>query len=532
MNDKLTQAEQLFSQGKLTEAVHLLRSLLKEQPDSAEAYNGLGTILWQQGEVEQATQALQQALSLQPGNKDAALNLAEVLKVQERLGDAVKPLALCLEQHPGDAELSDLLRQAQAVNSSQPKIIKRNFSDDDPLGGARVLHAPFEIAGVMGRFSRLLREHGVNATSANYYGSWLNYHCDVNLNVNALPEKEAVAKVDEFARRAMDEYDIFHFHFAQSLYLDMHELPELKERGKKILFSFWGSDSRSVEVIFYHQARFLGYDPPAPYFHNWEQFLRMKYMNQYADVFLGITCLPRYLFFPGFADTKEWSLEEKQRLQREYPIDKDPEKLYVLHAPSANWKKGSQLILDVLEQLKKKGLPIEVLYVSQVAPDEARRLYAHADVAVDQVSIGTFGLFGIEMMCWETPLIVYSTEELNRDREDPPILPIEKRNDLVATIERCVEMKRSGELGQLGAKSREWAVSQTDARDTIPEHIKIYQTLLDGKPVKQHVDLDWFRQEALLLKGEKNDFYRYMIESGAFAALGHNVSAYDKRLYT
>ena len=241
---------------------------------------------------------------------------------------------------------------------------------------------------------------------------------------------------------------------------------------------------------------------------------------------------PALSVLPGFVDTQEWGLEEKRRLLALKLIDKDPQKLYVLHAPSVGWKKGSSYILPVLEKMKAQGLPLELLYISGVEPEEAKRLYAYADVVVDQVSIGTFGLFAIEMMCWETPVLVYHTPFHDRTRDYPPVLKVNTQQDLEQMLERAIAMKATGELAEIGRQSRRWALEHTDVRPTITELVRIYGELLEGRTIPQHVDLGWYQQEQRLQKGEKSDFYRYMREEGVFRAMGATLNEYDKRLYT
>ncbi len=541
MSDKIRQAEEAFATGRLEEAKTILQSILQEDPRHTEAYNNLGVIAWQQGDLRKAISHLGKALEIDPQYKDALVNFAVVLNTQERHADILDLLRASVSRPDVDEELLALFRQAQQARSRQLAEAKNAyrqqmdgmvFSDEKPLGDAKVLLAPMEIAGVMGRGAKILRDRGIDATSATYVDSWLQYRCDIHLALNGLPEQQQMQRINTFAKEAMDRYDIFHYHFARSLYPDLRDLKELKERGKKILFSFLGSDSRAFEVILYRQAKFLGYQPPKPFFHSLEQYATIRTINRYADVLLGYTCIPRYRFIPGMIDTDQWDLDEKRRCLDQRRIEKDPRKTYFLHAPSTKWKKGSSIIMKALKLAKKRGLPIEILYVSEKAPEEAKQIYAYADVAIDQVSVGTFGLFGIEMMCWEIPVIVYQTEYYDRLRDYPPILKIKDQSDLEQTIEKCVAMKASGELDERGKQGRQWVLSHVDMRKGMDELIEIYQQLVRDQPVLQYPDQGWFQQEEKILNGEKSDFYRYMQQQGAFSAIGVQISSYDKRLYT
>ncbi|MBW2046001.1 MAG: hypothetical protein JRI96_14160, partial [Deltaproteobacteria bacterium] len=99
---------------------------------------------------------------------------------------------------PGkNTDFKDLAAKVMPGNDASYKGLKRQKID--ALADKKILHAPFEIAGNMARITRMLRERNINATSANYYDSWLNYQCDINLNINKLPEPERLPAVHEFA---------------------------------------------------------------------------------------------------------------------------------------------------------------------------------------------------------------------------------------------------------------------------------------------------------------------------------------------
>ncbi|MFQ5788446.1 MAG: hypothetical protein ACE5H1_10770, partial [Thermodesulfobacteriota bacterium] len=299
---------------------------------------------------------------------------------------------------------------------------------------------------------------------------------------------------------------------------------------KKIIFSFWGSDERGPEWIFYQQARFLGYHPPKPYYLTLRHYHDQKTINRYADVMLGTSCIPRGLWFSGQIDASEWSLEEKERIIQRGLKEKDPKKTYFLHAPSNNWKKGSSIIINLLEECKNEGMPIDILYVSNITPEEAKQTYAYADYAIDQVGVGTFGLFGIEMMCWQIPVLAYQIGLYDRIRNDPPLVKITKA-DFKSQISKCIEMKKNGEIVELGRKGRQWVFENADISSRISEYLKMYSDLVEGKRIKQYTNKSWYEQEQLIQSGFKSEFYKYMIENNVFSEIGVNITDYDKRLY-
>jgi len=397
----------------------------------------------------------------------------------------------------------------------------------------KVLHAPFEIAGNMARITKHLRKAGVDATSVNYYNTWFDYKCDMNLGINELPEREARNEVERFTKEAMDKYDIFHFHFAHSLKPDMSDLEELKKRGKKILFSFWGSDQRGFEWIMYSQAKFLGYDPPKPYLWPLALYAKHKVINAYADVIFAHYAVPRGLTPKGIIDTSEWTLEKKEEYASRVKLKKNPNTTYFVHAPSDRFKKGTPLIESLFNKCKDKGLPIELLMVERQTPDQAKEIYSQADFALEQVGPGTFGLFGAEMMCWGIPVLVYHTPLLDRIRNYPPVIRM-TGDSFEEEIRECIEMKMKGSnMEAMKEGVRTWAIENLDISLGIEMYKDIYTRLMNGETIKQYPNPVWYREELRLLKGVKSDFYKYMFDNGIFAKLGLviNDADYDRRCY-
>lgn len=442
--------------------------------------------------------------------------------------------ALAVQANIDNAETAKL-KQSLSMPSTNYATSAFLHSKEDPLDGHGVLHGRMEIAGNINRITTHLRRRGVRSRGLNYYDNWLEMNVDYQLHLNRKLYSKGTRRkqaLDFVVQKLMAEYDIFHFHFGGSFYDDYRDLEELKSKGKKLVFSYWGSDVRSNEFIMYTQARYMGFKPPKPYYNSLAQYGMLKRINEYADVLLASTCIPRGLFFPGVVDPADWTLQDKEEILKKQIIKKDPNKTYFVHAPTRKWVKGSHFIMKALEELKKEGLPIEVLYIHKMLPEKAREMYAYADVAIDQISVGTFGLFAMEMFCWKIPVMVYETSLFARIKENAPIVNITHAT-IKDQIRSMVEMKQKGELEELGTRCREYATTVTNIETSMPLYINMYRTLLEGKEVEQIQNPSWYAQAEKLERFEKNEFYRYMHEEGIFRALGIDEKSieYDKRIY-
>lgn len=97
--------------------------------------------------------------------------------------------------------------------------------------------------------------------------------------------------------------------------------------------------------------------------------------------------LPDAFWCPVVVDIGRWSADRAER----------PGPLRVAHAPSVGAVKGTELILPALERLRDEGA-IEVEIVLGRPTAEMPAVFAEADVVIDQMRIGSYGVAACEAM--------------------------------------------------------------------------------------------------------------------------------------
>ena len=102
--------------------------------------------------------------------------------------------------------------------------------------------------------------------------------------------------------------------------------------------------------------------------------------------------------------------------------NKQPGIVTVAHAPSNRKIKGTQYLIDAIDALKKEGVPVELFLVEGMSYEEALYISANADIIVDQLLIGSYGQYSVEMMALGKPVICYIRNDLIKHY--PPGLPI------------------------------------------------------------------------------------------------------------
>lgn len=101
--------------------------------------------------------------------------------------------------------------------------------------------------------------------------------------------------------------------------------------------------------------------------------------------------------------------EVGSNLNRKYSTDNP---LKVLHAPNHKTIKGSNFILQSVEELKSEGFPIEITFLQKRSNDEILAQIAQSDIIADQLVIGWYAMFALEGLASKKPVICYLREDL------------------------------------------------------------------------------------------------------------------------
>jgi len=155
----------------------------------------------------------------------------------------------------------------------------------------------------------------------------------------------------------------------------------------------------------------------------------------------AVRWVPEAEVIPPGLDVK--SIEPPPPSNRARPI--------ILHAPSSRLRKGTEHVIAACE-----GLDADLVLVEGLHHTEAFERYREADIVVDQLNAGWYGLFAIECMALGKPVVTFLHEEAVRTTEDAfglpvPIVPATK-DDLRARLEPLVasaaERRRIGEASR------------------------------------------------------------------------------------
>lgn len=257
-------------------------------------------------------------------------------------------------------------------------------------------------------------------------------------------------------------YDIFHFIAGETILtrkLRRFELATYKLLGKRVVMQFVGSDLRSEQFIYWKDKNifaFLAGDVKFERNLPWQKKL-IRDTEKYADAVLVSTpdmkpFVKNAVYYPALIDLEKFINEAQPGVPTFHKAD---EEIVILHSPSNTAIKGTSHIHNLLKKLQEKStykikllLPGESIMGTSkkyaVTRYDLFKLYKEADIIIDQVVIGWYGLQSIEALLMGKEVISYVEKDLENDLF--PNCPIElaSMNTLEDTILKCIEKIRSG----------------------------------------------------------------------------------------
>jgi len=284
----------------------------------------------------------------------------------------------------------------------------------------RVTHCPVNTAGIPWANVQALRARGVDAKLVVFNRYRLHPEADVDLQRRGGLVRQQGTQWKAFARLA-PKTDIFHFYFGLTLVPKSIQFPLLHAMRKPSVMHFLGSDIRGRPADELRWARRAG----------------ATVIGSYD----AARWLPHAHVIPPGIDVA--AIAPAPPSDSEHPV--------VLHAPSSRSRKGTEEVVAAAELL---GLNLEL--VEGVDHRAAFERYRAADLVVDQLNAGWYGMFAIEAMALGKPVVAFLHEEATRRTEEAFGLKVPIVH---ATKETLTEVLRElvaspEELRRIGAASR------------------------------------------------------------------------------
>ena len=200
----------LYSLGRVEDALHHCREVLKRQPDHVAAHVGICSMLLTKGEVDEAINHLQRAIELKPDHAQAHFLLGMTYGSQQRWDQAIEHLRQAVEANPelpiAHRQLGLALQKTDRAMEAIEQFelaVKLNPEDVDalyPLSVALAAAGQAEEA-----VQRLRQAHGVDADSLRVLNglAWL---LATNPDATSGDGSEAVLLAEKAALKTQHEH--------------------------------------------------------------------------------------------------------------------------------------------------------------------------------------------------------------------------------------------------------------------------------------------------------------------------------------
>ncbi len=307
----------------------------------------------------------------------------------------------------------------------------------------RVTHCPVNTAGIPWTNVQALRRRGVDARLVVFNRYRLHPEADIDLERSGGLVRQQVTQWRAFAGLA-PQTDIFHFYFGLTLLPKSIQFPVLRALGKKSVLHFLGSDIRGK----------------SPEELAWAQRAGARVVGSY-DAIRWVR--DAHVIPPGIDVA---AIEPAPPANRERPV--------VMHAPSSRTRKGTEHVVAACA-----ALDVDLEIVEGLDHREAFERYRRADVIVDQLNAGWYGVFAIEAMALGKPVVTFLRDEAVRRTEEAfglevPIVNASK--DTLADALRPL-VGSADERIRVGAASRAYVEEVHDVERMTDRLLALYAEL-------------------------------------------------------
>ncbi|MBD0347606.1 MAG: glycosyltransferase [Thermoleophilia bacterium] len=315
---------------------------------------------------------------------------------------------------------------------------------DPPTGRAlRVVHCPVNTAGVPWANVQALRRRGVDAKLVVFNRYRLHPEADVDLR---RPNGFVRAQLVQWRAlaRLLPRTDLFHFYFGLTLVPKVVQFPILRALRKPSVFHFLGSDIRGKTPAELAYGRRAG--------------------AQVVGSYDALRWVPDAEVIPPGVDLGRYEPAPPSERAR----------LTVVHAPSSRRRKGTEHVVAACA-----ALDVDLDVVEGLPHEEARRRYEAADIVVDQLNAGWYGVFAVEAMALGKPVVTFLHDEAVRQTEDAfglrvPLVRATKET-LAETLRPLVESP--AERRRIGAESRAYVERVHDLDRVADRLLDLYARL-------------------------------------------------------
>lgn len=274
--------------------------------------------------------------------------------------------------------------------------------------------------------------------------------------------------------------DILHYTW-EPAYKDGRDLRWAKKMNKPIFIEWLGSDIRDAGFLsainpYYKQAFKNGYESRD--MENGE-LKKMTEENFYAIGAIPTVCPEMSMYLNKKLFSSYISLMQRINVKAFSPQFPSPEnnKPLIVHSPSAKITKGSNFVLAAIEELKK-DFDFEFVLLHDMKREEVLKIMQKADIFLDQIIIGGYGMAAMEAMAFGKPVMCHLLPQVF-EAGLPQECPIVNTNpgNLKEQLKKLITNPHLRQ--RIGEESRAYVEKYHDAEKISDQLLEVYTRALD-----------------------------------------------------
>ena len=264
-------------------------------------------------------------------------------------------------------------------------------------------------------------------------------------------------------------------------YKDGRDLRWAKEMNKPIFIEWVGSDIRDSDLLsainpYYKHAFDNGYECRT--IENGEH-KKMTEQNFHAVGAIPTLCAEMSMYLNKTLFSFYIPLMQRINVKAFSPQFPAPEnsKPLIVHSPSAKITKGSNFIIAAVEELKK-NFDFEFVLLHDMKREDVLKIIRKADIFLDQIIIGGYGMAAMEAMAYGKPVMCYLLPQVFESGlpQECPIVNTNPDN----LKEQLIKLITDAQLRQsTGMMSRAYVEKYHDAEKISDQLLKIYTQALE-----------------------------------------------------
>lgn len=278
----------------------------------------------------------------------------------------------------------------------------------------RVLQGVTGQAGQPHALSRGLRAIGVHAETCYIQEHRFSYPGDTILPLDGTETLEtAWMRIAPLVER----FDVFHFHarsflanWPQAHYPAGLDIALLKLAGRKVFFHFRGQEARLAAQFAAMNPYHYVDDASGYLFRKMPDSTKLRLRDYIVGMCDGVFVTDPELqtYVPGAAIVPR----ALDGADLRFVGISDRARPTIVHAPSRRGVKGTDHVISACRQLQSEGLNFDLRLVENVSHEAAIAAYRDADIVVDQLRIGWYGVLAVEAMALGKPVVAYMRPDL------------------------------------------------------------------------------------------------------------------------